>query len=307
MVRTRELTMAVYSGSCAQLSNAAAPLCSNPIFSPKYSKLSLSNIHRLAFEHKSFFKDYQFLPPKAPTDALPREPPATTPGFFVASIVFSFIFFILSFIASLAEMIPVVPGFISRFANNGIAARVVAWLGVLGFTIGLMCTIIWRISFGRDVQEFNDRNFDAGADAVQLLARLGNGMTSKLRLYGTRIREDKKEYLYVCFISAMDCPFICRAVSRLRTHQAPWLPSHWQDHLESLPYLQVSHFNHYTPFCTTLHSIHLIHHNPILLYSHTSTTIHCLSVLVEVSIILRIILECVRTPYNERFLDLKSD
>lgn len=149
-------------------------------------------------------------------------------------------------------MIPVVPGFISRFANNGIAARVVAWLGVLGFTIGLMCTIIWRISFGRDVQEFNDRNFDAGADAVQLLARLGNGMTSKYRFFfEPHIREDRKEYLYVCSISAMDCPFICGAVSRLRSYQAPWPPSHWQDCLNPLPSLQVSHFNHYTSFCTT--------------------------------------------------------
>lgn len=118
------------------------------------------------------------MPSKAPTDALPLQPPATTPAFFVASIVLSFIFFVLSLVASLAEILPVVPKFISKFANHGLAARFIAWFGLLGFVMGMMCTIVWRISFGRDVEEFNARNFDAGANAVQLLARLGSGFTS---------------------------------------------------------------------------------------------------------------------------------
>lgn len=46
-----------------------------------------------------------------------------------------------------------------------------------GFIMGLLAALTWRISFGRDVEEFNIRVAEANGNPA-LFASLSNGFTS---------------------------------------------------------------------------------------------------------------------------------
>ncbi len=124
--------------------------------------------------------DYSFVGNNAPQSALPTSVPSTSPQFFFTSLIFSLLFFILSVLASLVDFLPNSPGFLSKL-SDGMGSKAIASLGSLGFIIGLMSTLVWRVSFGRDVDEFNMRIAQANGNP-QLVASMSNGFTSQSSL-----------------------------------------------------------------------------------------------------------------------------
>lgn len=91
------------------------------------------------------------------------------------------LFFLLSCTASLAEILPKAPGFITKMNSSGVATRAITSFGMLAFSIGLLTSIVWRINFGRDVDEFNQRIAGANGNPA-LFASLSNGFTSKFSI-----------------------------------------------------------------------------------------------------------------------------
>jgi len=71
--------------------------------------------------------------------------------------------------------------------SSGAVTRALATLGMLAFMIGLLTTITWRISFGRDVDEFNQRIGAANGNPA-LVASLSNGFTSEFQSFPKSIR-----------------------------------------------------------------------------------------------------------------------
>jgi len=142
-------------GSCQRKSNASPMKCTYQSWDAQY--------------------DYSFLSNNAPRTALPTSVPNSSPQFFFFSLILSLLFFILFALASLTDVVPNSPGFLSKL-NCGTGSKAVASLGILGFIIGLMTTIVWRISFGRDVDEFNTRIAEANGNP-QLVASMSNGFT----------------------------------------------------------------------------------------------------------------------------------
>ncbi|KAF8331349.1 uncharacterized protein EI90DRAFT_3016363 [Cantharellus anzutake] len=143
-------------GSCQRKNNAGAMKCTHESWDAQY--------------------DYSFLPDNAPKSALPTTVPNTSPQFFFTSLLFSLLFFIFSALTLLSEILPNAPGSLSKLNANQMASKAVASLGTLGFIIGLMSTLVWRISLGRDVEEFNARIAEANGNP-QLVAGLSNGFT----------------------------------------------------------------------------------------------------------------------------------
>lgn len=90
----------------------------------------------------------------------------------------SVLFFLLSSFASLADILPKAPAFLGKMNGHGGITRALTSLGLLGFVIGGMSSVVWRISFGRDVDEFNARIAEANGNPA-LFASLSNGFTSQ--------------------------------------------------------------------------------------------------------------------------------
>lgn len=126
------------------------------------------------------FLGYSFLPDNAPKSALPLSPPNSSPAFYLSSLIMSLLFFLLSCIASLAEILPTAPGFITKMNSSGMTTRAITSLGMLAFAIGMLTTIVWRVSFGRDVDEFNQRIAEANGNPA-LFASISNGFTSEFQ------------------------------------------------------------------------------------------------------------------------------
>jgi hypothetical protein len=92
----------------------------------------------------------------------------------------SLLFFLLSCTASLAEILSKAPGFITKMNSNPGVTRVITSLGMLAFVIGMLTTVIWRVNFGRDVDEFNQRIAEANGNPA-LFASISNGFTSEFQ------------------------------------------------------------------------------------------------------------------------------
>jgi hypothetical protein len=122
-------------------------------------------------------EDYSFLPSAAPKSALATSIPETTPVFYLVALIFSLLFFSLFTIASLADILPKVPKPIEVLNNHSLVTKIITSLGVLGFVIALLSSLVWRVSFGRDVDEFNSRIAAANGNPA-LIAALSNGFTS---------------------------------------------------------------------------------------------------------------------------------
>ncbi|KAI0365218.1 hypothetical protein BV20DRAFT_1004382 [Pilatotrama ljubarskyi] len=135
--------------SCARPNNAAPITCTAPTVSPVYN-LSV-------------------LPSDAP--ALLSAPTATTPAFIAVSLGFTGIFFLLFTMTS----------FRGKFGKSGKIfdkprmQRATAWIGLLGFLIGITSFLIIRMWFGGAVEDFNGNISKDGADAPQLIAATSNG------------------------------------------------------------------------------------------------------------------------------------
>ncbi|KAF8640467.1 hypothetical protein AX17_000130 [Amanita inopinata Kibby_2008] len=140
-------------GSCSRRRNAAAVNCTSPSVSPVY--------------------DLTVLPGNAP--ALLLSPPApSTPAFIAVALSFSALFFFtFTFISFRHKMGAALS---SAFEKPQIQ-RVSAWIGFLGFMIGLTAFTVIRMWFGKAVQDFNNSIASQGNNGPKLIADLGNAFT----------------------------------------------------------------------------------------------------------------------------------
>ncbi|KAK7694600.1 hypothetical protein QCA50_001786 [Cerrena zonata] len=136
-------------GSCERKNNAGDITCTTPTINPKY--------------------DIDFLPGNAPD--LLSAPTATTPAFIAVSIAFTLVFFfIFTFTSFRAKM-----GKFGNVFDKPVVQRLTAWIGLLGFIIGLTSFLVIRMWFGKAVEDFNKAILKGGSSAPQLVANTSNG------------------------------------------------------------------------------------------------------------------------------------
>jgi len=137
-------------GSCSRPNNDGPESCKSPTLSPEY--------------------DLSALPGNAPD--LLTAPTATTPSFIAVSIGFSIIFFILFSLISLRAKLG---ARLSAALDKPLLQRISAWIGLLGFMIGLTAFLVIRMWFGKAVEDFNKAISDEGSSGPQLIANTSNG------------------------------------------------------------------------------------------------------------------------------------
>lgn len=139
-------------GSCSRPNNKGDITCALPSLSPKY--------------------DLSALPSNAPD--LLTAPTATTPAFIAISLGFSVVFFILFTFISLRTKLGAK---LSAALDRPMVQRTSAWIGLLGFMIGLTAFLVIRMWFGKAVEDFNAAISKQGNGAPQLIASTSNGFT----------------------------------------------------------------------------------------------------------------------------------
>ncbi|KAI5124661.1 hypothetical protein M0805_004269 [Coniferiporia weirii] len=112
------------------------------------------------------------LPSNVP--ALLTAPTATTPAFIAVSIGFSCLFVVIfTLISFRSKLGPKLGSALDKPFIN----RTVAWMGLLGFMIGLTAFLVLRMWFGKAVDDFNSGIIALGGEAPQVVASIGNGFT----------------------------------------------------------------------------------------------------------------------------------
>ncbi|TFY63996.1 hypothetical protein EVG20_g6100 [Dentipellis fragilis] len=129
---------------------------------PSFPRTSLTDTHI----------DLSALPPNTPD--LLTAPTQTTPAFIAVSLGFAIIFFFLFTAISLRAKLG--PRLGAAFERPAIQ-RLSAWIGLLGFMIGLTAFLVLRMWFGKAVEDFNRAIQEAGKSAPQLVASTNNGFT----------------------------------------------------------------------------------------------------------------------------------
>ncbi|EIM92447.1 uncharacterized protein STEHIDRAFT_136335 [Stereum hirsutum FP-91666 SS1] len=138
-------------GSCSRTSNDGDVSCTIPTLSPEY--------------------DLSALPSGAP-DML-TAPTSTTPAFIAVSIGFSIIFFVLFTMTSLRGSLGAK---MSAALDKPMIQRTTAWIGLLGFMIGLTAFLVLRMWMGKAVEDFN-KDITEGNSSAELIADTSNGFT----------------------------------------------------------------------------------------------------------------------------------
>ncbi|KAH9968933.1 hypothetical protein BC827DRAFT_1166623 [Russula dissimulans] len=139
-------------GSCSRPNNKGPVTCTPSTVSPHYNLSSL--------------------PTNSPD--LLTAPTATTPVFIAISLVLSTIFFIIFTMISLRANLPAK---LSAMLDRPMLHQASAWLGLLGFMIGLTSFLVIRMWFGKAVEDFNTTIQEGGNNAPHLIAQLSNGFT----------------------------------------------------------------------------------------------------------------------------------
>ncbi|KAF9044728.1 hypothetical protein BDZ89DRAFT_158739 [Hymenopellis radicata] len=138
-------------GSCSRASNDAEINCTTTSFYPVY--------------------DFSVLPDNAPQILLSA--PASAPAFVAVALMFSMVFFIsftiISFRHKMGEKM-------SAALDKPMIQRVSAWLGFIGFLIGITAFLIVRMWFGKGVEDFNN-SIKIMTDQPKVKADNGNGFT----------------------------------------------------------------------------------------------------------------------------------
>lgn len=139
-------------GSCSRPKHDAPFNCTIATLSPEY--------------------DLSDLPPNVP--GLLTSPPSSAPGFIAVSLGFSTIFVLLFTLISLRSKLgpKLGPALDKPFLN-----RAVAWLGLLGFMIGLTSFLVVRMWFEKAITDFNSGIQSLGKDGPAVIASAGNGFT----------------------------------------------------------------------------------------------------------------------------------
>jgi len=136
-------------GSCARANAETTVNCTAPTVSPSY--------------------DLSVLPSSAPD--LLDAPTATTPVFIAISLALTVIFlFMFTFTAHRAYL-----GRAGAMFERPQIQRATAWIGFLGFIIGITSFLVLYMWFTKAVDDFNDDIKKTGSDAPQLIAATSNG------------------------------------------------------------------------------------------------------------------------------------
>lgn len=138
-------------GSCSQPNNAAPNNCTIPSLTPIY--------------------DTSVLPGNTPD--LLSSPTAATPSFILLALILSSLFFIVFTLTMLREHL----GKLGDFFGKPTVSRISAWLGLLGFMIGLTAYLVLRMWFGKMVDDFNQSITQQGSSGPQLIASTSNAFT----------------------------------------------------------------------------------------------------------------------------------
>ncbi|KAI0067695.1 hypothetical protein BV25DRAFT_850876 [Artomyces pyxidatus] len=139
-------------GSCSRHNNDGGVTCEAPALSPTY--------------------DLSALPANAPD--LLTAPTATTPAFIAIALGFTIIFFVLFTLISLRASLG---ARLAAAMDRPVLQRASAWIGLLGFMIGLTSFLVIRMWFGKAVEDFNLSISHGAAGSPQLVANTGNGFT----------------------------------------------------------------------------------------------------------------------------------
>ncbi|KAF8814317.1 hypothetical protein BYT27DRAFT_7130124 [Phlegmacium glaucopus] len=142
-------------GSCAKTSNSAGIICT-PLSALLHYDLSVL--------------------PGELLQTILSAPSASTP-IFIAIAVFPSIFFSVSFtliaLRHKCAKVPVLGGIL----NSQVLWRLTAWVGFLGFLIGLTTFLVIRMWFGKAVEDFTASIRSQGQQGPNLIAAIGNGFT----------------------------------------------------------------------------------------------------------------------------------
>ncbi|KAF8591859.1 hypothetical protein K439DRAFT_608459 [Ramaria rubella] len=139
-------------GSCAQSSNSAQVHCTTPSTTPTF--------------------DFSVLPGNSPTFL--QSPTATTPAWIAVSLVFWSLFLIIFSMSTVRERLG---GKLNVLLGKPAVARAAAWVGVLGYMIGLTSFLVNRMWFGKAVDDFNVQVAQMGSGGPNIQANLSNGFT----------------------------------------------------------------------------------------------------------------------------------
>ncbi|GBE78292.1 hypothetical protein BKA93DRAFT_793957 [Sparassis latifolia] len=136
-------------GSCYRPNKETGLVCTSPTVSPTYN-LSV-------------------LPANAPD--LLTSPPSTSSAFIAVSLAFSFLFFFMFTLTTHRAHL----GRAGAPFEKPMVQRATAWIGFMGFIIGLTSFLVIYMWFGKAVQDFNDDISKTGSGAPELIAATSNG------------------------------------------------------------------------------------------------------------------------------------
>ncbi|CCM01958.1 uncharacterized protein FIBRA_04031 [Fibroporia radiculosa] len=136
-------------GSCSRPNQESAVTCTLPTVSPTYN--------------------LAVLPPSAPD--LLNAPTATTPAFIAVSLALMFIFIIMYTLTSHRAAL----GKIGVPFERPNVQRATAWIGFLGFIIGITSFLVLFMWFWKAVDDFNTDISKLGSEAPDLIAATSNG------------------------------------------------------------------------------------------------------------------------------------
>jgi len=139
-------------GSCGQHSNNGDVACTVTNLSPVY--------------------DTSVLPGNSNPDVLGALP-SSAPVAVLVALVMSTLFFILFALITLRGRLGKLGGALSRPTIS----RASAWLGLLGFLIGMTAYLVLRLWFGKLADDFNQGIIKQGSKGPQLIATVGNAFT----------------------------------------------------------------------------------------------------------------------------------
>jgi len=139
-------------GSCSRPDDKGPVTCTAPTVSPIY--------------------DLSALPRNSPD--LLTAPTSTTPVFIAIALALSTIFFVIFTLISLRANLGAK---LSAALDRPALHRASAWLGLLGFMIGLVSFLVIRMWFGKAVEDFNTAITEGGSGAPHLIAQISNGFT----------------------------------------------------------------------------------------------------------------------------------
>ncbi|TDL28470.1 hypothetical protein BD410DRAFT_780979 [Rickenella mellea] len=137
-------------GSCSRPNDKSPFKCTTPSLSPAY--------------------DLSALPSNTPH--IISSPTSATPVFILISLIFTSTFLFMFTLFSLRSKLG---SALSARLDSPFAHRAVAWLGLLGFMIGLTAFLVLRMWFGKSVDDFNVGISELGNAAPAIVASVGNG------------------------------------------------------------------------------------------------------------------------------------